>query len=69
MTNLGTRHADGGWFGSVQQHGYVPKVLHTHGMMVSEWAQVYVCMCTWDVVAEGQMSAESMSKVEFLYVL
>ena len=69
MTNLEARHADGRWFGFLQQHGYVPKVLRTHGMMVSERVQVYVYMCTWNVMAEGQMSAEVISTVEFSYVL
>ena len=39
MTNLDARRADGGWFGSLQQHGYVPKVLRTHGLAVSEYME------------------------------
>ena len=36
MTNLEARHADDGWFGFLQQHGYVAKVLRTHAMAVLE---------------------------------
>ena len=52
MTNLEARHADGGWFGFLQQHGYVPKVLRTRAMTVCESC---ACMCKYaeDVMGEG----------------
>ena len=39
MTNLEARHADGSWFGSLQEHGYVPKVLHRRAMAGRECGQ------------------------------
>ena len=56
MANLETRHADGGWFGFLQQHGYVPKVLRTRAMTVCESC---ACICKYaeDVMGEGQIRA------------
>ena len=57
MANLEASYADGDSLWSLQQHGYVPKALSTHLMVVR------ACGFMWyveDVVVEGQISSGKM---------
>ena len=43
MANLDASYADGDSLWSLQQHGYVPKALSTHLMVVCEGGFMWVC--------------------------
>ena len=43
MANHDARYADGDSLWSLQQHGYVPKGLSTHVMVVRECGFMWVC--------------------------